>query len=76
MSPAMPEAMLESLMDEVEALTVQVTATQTQEIRAIHQKATLLRDRLVCDLDGCVAGEAVTLALFASLLLDLTELAA
>jgi hypothetical protein len=65
---------IEQVLEEVEATTVEIAETSVPQVESCRQKAALLRERLLDMLDCGVASEAVTLALAASLVLDLARL--
>jgi hypothetical protein len=64
----------EDLLDSMESTALEIAEIRTPSIDSCRQKASLLRERLVDMLDVSVPGEAVTLALVASLMLDLAML--
>lgn len=63
------------LLDDAEVVTLGIAGTRSLTIEECRQKANTLRARLIDMLDVGVPAEAVTLALVASVALDLAQLA-
>jgi hypothetical protein len=69
------ECFRDRLLDDIEVVTLGIAGTRSVTLEECRQKANALRARLVDMLDGTMPTEAVTLALVASVVLDLGRLA-
>lgn len=70
---ARAEPEVERLTDEIEAVTTCLARAEASEIDEVRGKAVVLRTRLEEILDPEVPGEATTLALVASIIMDLDQ---
>jgi hypothetical protein len=74
LAAAASDAEADAALDEMETLTLEIAETPCASVDACHLKAALLRDRLLEMLDHATPGELATLALAASLVVDLGRL--
>lgn len=68
------EAQAARLCDEIEALTTCLAHAEARSVEEVRAKAVVLRSRLEEQLDDAAGGEATSLALVASIIMDLEHL--